>query len=82
MQKLGADLREACIRRRLPAAVIAARASISRLTLIKIERGDPGVASRSYAAVIYSLGMIDRLANLADLRSDEIGLLLERDPLA
>lgn len=81
MQKLGEDIREARIRRRLPASVLAGRASINRFTLSKVERGDPGVAFGTYATLLYSLGMIDRLANLADLRSDDVGLLLERDRL-
>src|SRR5438874_1304253 len=42
--KLGHDIRDARRRRRIPAAVAAARASVSRMTLLKVEKGDPGVA--------------------------------------
>ena len=81
MKKLGEDLRDARILRRLPIALLASRASITRVTLSKVERGDPGVAFGTYATVLYSLGMIGRLANLADLKTDEAGLALERERL-
>ena len=44
LRKLGRDIRDARRRRRIPAAIAAQRASISRTTLVKIEKGDPGVA--------------------------------------
>ena len=44
LRKLGHDLRDARRRRRIPVAIAAQRASISRTTLVKIEKGDPGVA--------------------------------------
>jgi len=43
LRKLGRDIRDAR-RRRIPVAIAAQRASISRATLVKIEKGDPGVA--------------------------------------
>ena len=39
LRKLGADLRAARLRRRIPMAIIAQRALISRTTLDKIEQG-------------------------------------------
>src|SRR4051794_31186297 len=81
VRKLGADLRSARQRRRIPVAILAERAGISRMTLHKIERGDPGVAAGSYATVLFSLGMLDRLADLADARHDEVGLALEEERL-
>ncbi len=56
---------------------MADRAFISRTTLVKLEKGDPGVAMGTYAAVLFVLGMIDRLRELAEARSDETGLALE-----
>ena len=44
LRKLGHDIRDARRRRRIPASIAAERASISRTTLVKIEKGDPGVA--------------------------------------
>ena len=81
LRKLGHDLRDARRRRRIPAEIAAARASISRTTLVKIEKGDPGVAMRNYAIVLFVMGMTDRIAELADPRSDAVGLQLEEERL-
>jgi DNA-binding XRE family transcriptional regulator len=81
LRKLGHDLRDARRRRRIPLAIAAERASISRTTLIKIEKGDPGVALGLYATVLFVMGLTDRLADLVDSRSDTIGLQLEEERL-
>lgn len=81
LRKLGHDLRDARRRRRIPLAIAAERASISRTTLIKIEKGDPGVAFGLYATVLFVMGLTDRLADLVDPRSDTIGLQLEEERL-
>src|SRR2546429_7055522 len=60
LRKLGRDIRDARRRRRIPAAIAAQRASISRTTLVKIEKGDPGVALGIYATVLSVLGMAGR----------------------
>ena len=79
--KLGSDIRDARQRRRIPTAIMAERAFISRTTLVKVEKGDPGVAIGTYAVVLFVLGRIDRLRELAEARSDEIGLALEEERL-
>jgi hypothetical protein len=81
LRKLGNDIKDARRRRRIPAEIAAARASISRTTLVKIEKGAPGVAIGNYAIVLFVLGMTDRLADLADPRSDTVGLQLEEEHL-
>jgi hypothetical protein len=81
MRKFGSDIRDARLRRRIPVAVMAQRAFISRTTLVKLEKGDPGVAMGTYAAVLFALGMIDRLKELASARSDEVGLALDEERL-
>jgi len=81
LRKLGDDIRDARRRRRIPAEIAAARASISRTTLVKIEKGEPGVAIGSYAIVLFVLGLTDRLADLADPRNDTVGLQLEEEHL-
>ncbi len=81
LRKLGGDIRDARLRRRVPVAQLAERASLSRTTLSKIEKGSPGVSIGAYARVLFSLGMIDRLADLADSRHDEIGIRLEEERL-
>ena len=58
-------------------AYVADRASISRSTLYKVERGDPGVSLGIYATVLTGYGMIERLECLVDARWDRAGLALE-----
>ncbi|PYY11956.1 MAG: hypothetical protein DMG69_02660 [Acidobacteria bacterium] len=81
LRKLGHDIRDARRRRRIPTAIAAQRASISRTTLVKIEKGDPGVAIGNYATVLFVMGMAERLADLADPRNDSTGLQLEEEHL-
>ncbi len=81
LRKLGIDLRDARRRRRIPTKILAERAFISRTTLNKVEKGEPGVSMGIYATVMYILGMVDRLANLSDVRYDEVGLALEEENL-
>jgi transcriptional regulator with XRE-family HTH domain len=81
LAKLGADIRDARRRRRIPTAVMAARAMIVRATLQKAEKGDPGVSMGTYATLLFVLGLTDRLADLADARYDATGLALEEERL-
>ncbi|MGE3771791.1 MAG: helix-turn-helix domain-containing protein [Gammaproteobacteria bacterium] len=76
LRKLGADIRDARRRRRLPMAVVAERAFTSRSTLQKIEGGDTGVSIGIYAAVLQALGLLDGLSELADIRNDSVGQAL------
>lgn len=81
LRKLGRDIRDARRRRRIPLAIAAERASISEPTLIKLERGDPGVAMGIYATVLFVLGLMEPIADLADARRDQVGLELEEEHL-
>ena len=81
LRKLGQDIRDARLRRRIPMAIIAERASISRTTLNKIEKGMPGVALGHYDTVLFVLGMVERMGDLADCRTDAVGLRLEEERL-
>ena len=81
LKKLGQDLCDARKRRRIPTQLTADRAGISRTTLSKIEKGDEGVSLGAYARVLFVLGMMNRLAEIADLKFDELGLGLEAEHL-
>jgi hypothetical protein len=81
LRKLGSDICDARRRRRIPAAVLAERASISRTTLVKVEKGGAGVSFGTYATILFSLGMLDRLSDLADVRHDDVGLMLAEESL-
>src|ERR1700732_2741545 len=81
LRKLGRDIRDARLRRRVPTVIMANRALIDRKTLRKVENGDPGVSAGTYATVLFVLGMTDRVAELADARFDRVGLALEEERL-
>lgn len=82
IRKLGSDIRDARLRRGLPASVVAERAGIARSTYHKIEKGDAGVSIGIYAAVLQALNLMDGFADLADARNDPQGAhaALERLP--
>jgi hypothetical protein len=62
-------------------AIVAQRASISKPTLIAVERGNPGASIGNYATVLFVLGMVSRLADLVDPKNDPVGLQLEEENL-
>ena len=82
LTQLGRDLRAARLRRRMPAADLAVRAGTSLSTIVRLEKGDPGVGVGTFADVLVALGLIQRLGELVDIRNDELGLALtsERAP--
>jgi hypothetical protein len=79
--QLGEDIRNARRRRRIQTQLMAERASINRMTLYRIEHGDPRVAMGSYATVLFVLGMLDRLSQVAAATQDQVGLDLEDEIL-
>jgi transcriptional regulator with XRE-family HTH domain len=81
LRRLGGDIRNARRRRRLSMVIVANRAGITRQTLYRVERGDPSVALGIYATVLFVLGLIDKLASLATVEGDSVGLALEEERL-
>ncbi len=77
LRKLGQDIKDARRRRRIPMALLAERARISRSTLTKVEKGDESVALGIYAAVLFALGLVEGLGNLADPARDSVGQSIE-----
>jgi transcriptional regulator with XRE-family HTH domain len=76
LRKVGADIREARRRRRLTMSVIADRAFTSRMTLQRIEAGDPSVGIGIYAAVLQALGLLDGLGRGIEASADGVGQAL------
>jgi len=76
LRKLGADIRNARRRRRLPMAVVAERAFTSRSTLQKVEAGETNVSMGIYAGVLHALGLLDGLRQVADIGNDGVGQAL------
>lgn len=81
LQKLGSDIKEARIRRRISMELMAKRAGITRPTLTKVEQGDANTSMGIYAKVIFILGLDKNLADIADIRNDNIGIMIDSDNL-
>ena len=81
LQKLGADLREARIKRRLTMAIVEERAGITHVTLTKVEKGDAGVSIGIYTKVMFVLGLIDNVYNLAEPDNDVVGKMYDKENL-
>ena len=81
MAQLGADLKDARIKRSLTMSLIEERAGITHVTLTKVEKGDPTVSMGIYAKVMFVLGLIDNLYDLANPDKDELGRRFDRENL-
>lgn len=57
LQRLGENLKLARLRRNLTAEQVAERAGIGRSTLVKVEKGDEGVAIGTYLKVLFVLDL-------------------------
>lgn len=68
---VGEQIRAARLRRNLPLALVAERAQCSRVTAMKIEKGDPTVSMGVYLRVLFALQLADDIELLA--KNDPIG---------
>ena len=71
LEKLGADLAVARLRRRESLATWAKRMGISVPTLQRLESGDPGVSLGIVASALWLLGLDGQLADLAEPERDK-----------
>jgi transcriptional regulator with XRE-family HTH domain len=83
LRSLGADLKTARLRRNLTAEEVAQKIGTSRFVVADAEKGKPSTSVAVYAALLWTYGLIDRLADLADPGTDEEGsrLALAREPV-
>lgn len=81
LRKLGQDINDARRRRRITIELMAQRAGLSRATISKIEKGDPTASIGAYGSVLFVLGLLDRLNELADASHDLTGRQLEEENL-
>ena len=81
IKKLGSDVSRARRRRRLTRASLAERSGVSVSTLKRLEGGDASVALENLARVMQVLGELDRLAQLLDSGTDELGIVLMDEQL-
>ena len=71
LSRLGMRIREARLRRHLPARLVAERAGMSLMTLRSVEKGSMGVTMGAYAAVLHVLGLDGDLDAIAE--TDTLG---------
>ena len=71
LRELGENLAVARIRRRESQRTWAKRLGISVPTLIRMERGDPGVSAGIYATALWLMGRVNALPNVADPAEDK-----------
>lgn len=76
LEQLGQDIRNARLRRGIAVADLAVHAGTSPSSIARLERGDAGVAIGTLADVLVVLGLLERLADLIDIRKDDLGLAL------
>ncbi len=81
IRKLGEDIRDARLRRKLPMGIVAERTATSRPTISRIEKGDPSVSIGIVAAVLQALNLLDRLADVADAAHDDVGQSISKENL-
>lgn len=75
--RLGSNIQAARLRRRWPQAELAAKAGITRPTLVAVEQGKPGTGIGAYVSVLWALGLHGDIAFLASLERDPEGRTLE-----
>ena len=80
LSELGERLKLARLRRKLSSVVVAQRAGISRSSLYKVEKGDPGATLGSYVRVLAVLGLTADISALA--ADDKVGRKLQDLALA
>ncbi len=73
---MGEQIKLARLRRSLSMELVAERAGISRVSLWKVEKGDPSVAMGIYAAVLHALNNLDEDLLLI-AKDDELGRQLQ-----
>jgi len=75
LAQLGENIKLACKRRGYTQSLIAERTGLSRLTVRKIEQGDPTVSIGHYVSVLSVLGLVEDFGRVA--LDDELGQKLQ-----
>lgn len=70
LRSLGEHLALARVRRRESQRAWAQRLGVSVPTLIRLEKGDPGVSAGIYATALWLIGRVSELPALADPQAD------------
>jgi len=78
LKRLGANIKEARVRRGMTQVELATRASTSHAALGRLERGEPSVGIGILVQVLDVLGLVKGLVRLADPDTDEVGKSLQQ----
>lgn len=81
LRKLGRDLALARRKRGISTADMAARLFVSKDTLWRLEKGDPGVSMGTLATAAFVLQLHQRLGELAAPGTDDLALGLDEQRL-
>lgn len=81
LAKLGKDLRDARRKRSLTVEMMIERVGVSKATYLKVEKGHPSVSMGVYAMTLFTLGFSNALAEIADSRNDDTGMLMDSSRL-
>lgn len=78
LERLGANIRTARVRRRLTQNAMARRTGVSRFVVADIEKGKPTTGIAAYMGALWALGLLGHMEGVADPARDEEGSILER----
>jgi DNA-binding XRE family transcriptional regulator len=81
MTKLGRDIAVARRKRRLTQAMMAERLGVTKVTYLKVERGDPTAGMGIYAMALFVLGLGTPFGDLVDPSRDDQALVLDVERL-
>jgi transcriptional regulator with XRE-family HTH domain len=78
LAKLGRDISLARRRRRIAAEDFAGQMGVSRATLHRLEKGDPGISLNTLTMAMFVLGRLNAVSELADPTKDDVGMMITR----
>ncbi len=73
LKKLGENIKIARRKRNLSLDDMAARMSVNRKTLTRLEKGDPSIGFAVVASALFILGLDKNIEKLADPNEDKVG---------
>jgi transcriptional regulator with XRE-family HTH domain len=76
LERLGANLRTARLRRNLSLAELASKIGVDRHVIAGAESGKLGTSAGVYIAMLWALNLLPSLNGVADPQADEEGLAL------
>lgn len=76
LKRLGRSIRSARLRCKLRIGDVAERMGTSRFTLVDVEKGKLGVSAAAYFDVLWALGLLEQVTDVADPDRDDLGKIM------